>query len=100
MLSSDKLVLLSTHDSKLSKVSNGIKIDYDNILSNTSAIFIELWKNKDQEFVKINYEGEYKKFGIRNKMDFMNKIEFLKNLKILTIKNQIKCVFAQKIPKK
>lgn len=74
------LSLLSSHDSTIIKVLQGLNIPVDAIPPYSSVVFIEVWKDSNnQKFVRVVYEGDTRKFGLYKEkyVDLQNFIDYL-----------------------
>ncbi len=79
------ITYVSSHDSTLIRVLNGLNIVEPDIPSYASAVFIEVWEIKDNPFkspstiIRVNYNGVIQKFGLYSE-NAVYKKEFLKYL--------------------
>lgn len=62
--SPNPIVLLSTHDSTINRILNGLNVNYSKFPSYSSAIFIEFYQRNDKEYIRINYNGNLLSFGL------------------------------------
>ncbi|EDQ31230.1 histidinol phosphatase [Enterocytozoon bieneusi H348] len=62
--SPNPIVLLSTHDSTINRILNGLNVNYSKFPSYSAAIFIEFYQQDDKEYIRINYNGNLLSFGL------------------------------------
>ncbi|ELA41881.1 uncharacterized protein VICG_01065 [Vittaforma corneae ATCC 50505] len=80
MLKRRAITLISGHDSLIVKILSSLNADIKKLPSYTSAVFLEIWKDKHQnEFVRMVYDGSVEKFGLYNEeyVSFDNFIKYI-----------------------
>ena len=81
------LSLVSSHDSTLIKLLQGLNVTLDSVPPYSSVVFIEIWKDaKNKKFVRVIYEGKVLKIGLY-KEKFVNLKNFIDYLDMYNIPN-------------
>jgi hypothetical protein len=79
-LRENSISLVSSHDSTIIKLLQGLNIPVEFVPPYSSTVFIEVWKTFDQKkFVRVVYEGEVKEIGLYNEkmIEMKNFIRYL-----------------------
>jgi len=83
----NSITLISGHDSLIVKLLSGLNVEVKKFPPYTSTIFIEIWKNGNEEFVRVVYDGVVQKVGLY-KEDYVTYNNFMKYLEMYSNANK------------